>query len=62
MLLARYLTPDDFGTIGVLSVIFLVANVLVEADLGGGLIKEKIISKEDCSTITTFNLGVSIVL
>lgn len=62
MSLARFLTPGDFGTIGVLSVIFLVANVLVEAGLGGSLIKEKMISKQDCSTIATFNLGISIVL
>lgn len=59
MLLARFLTPDDFGTIGVLNVIFLVANVLVEAGLGASLIKEKTILKQDCSTIAVFNLGVS---
>ena len=41
MILARFLTPDDFGQIGVLSVIFTVAYVLMDSGLGGSLIKEK---------------------
>lgn len=59
MILARFLTPDDFGTIGVLSIIFMVANTLIDSGLGGSLIKEKEISSVDCSTISTFNIGIS---
>lgn len=62
MILARFLSPSDFGTIGVLTIIFTVANVLVDSGLGGSLVKEKVISKEDCTTIATFNLGVSFFL
>ena len=60
IILARLLTPSDFGTIGVLNVFFLVANVLIESGLGGSLVKEKHISKIDCSTIGTFSLLISI--
>ena len=59
MVLARYLSPDDFGTIGVLSVIFMVANTLIDSGLGGSLIKEKEITSIDCSTISTFNIFIS---
>ena len=62
ILLARFLSPNDFGIIGILAVIFTVANVLVDSGLGGSLVKEKIISKEDCSTIGCFNLVISSVL
>lgn len=62
MLLARFLTPNDFGTIGILAIIFTVANVLVDSGLGGSLVKENSISKEDCSTIGHFNLVVSSIL
>jgi O-antigen/teichoic acid export membrane protein len=62
IILARLLTPSDFGTIGVLNVFFLVANVLIESGLGGSLVKEKQISKIDCSTIGTFSLLISIVI
>ena len=60
MILARFLTPDDFGQIGVLSVIFTVAYVLMDSGLGGSLIKEKDISDIDCSSIAFFNLCISV--
>lgn len=62
MILARFLSPSDFGTIGVLTIIFTLANVLVDSGLGGSLIKEKQVSKRDCSTIGSFNLGISVIL
>lgn len=60
MILARFLSPDDFGAIGVLSIIFVVANVLLDAGLGGSLIKEKNITNIDCSSVSVFNMLVSI--
>lgn len=62
MMLARFLTPDDFGQIGVLSVIFVVANVLLDAGLGGSLVKEKEITDVDCSSIFIFNIFVSLLI
>ena len=62
MILARFLTPDDFGMVGVLSIFLMVAQTLMDAGLGGSLIKEKEISNLDCSTIFVFNIVVSIIL
>lgn len=62
MVLARLLVPEDFGVIGVLSLIFTVANALTDAGLGGSLIKEKNLTKIDCSSIFSFNVVVSLVL
>ena len=59
MILARFLSPDDFGMIGVLAIFFTVSTVLMDSGLGGSLVKEKNISKIDCSTIFVFNLFVS---
>jgi len=59
MVLARYLSPEDFGIIGILSIIFMVANTLTESGLGGALVIEKKITKEDCATIFLFNTIVS---
>lgn len=56
MILARYLCPADFGTIGVLNIFMAIASALIDSGLGGSLIKEKSISKIDCQTIATFNL------
>lgn len=60
MILARFLTPYDFGKIGVLAVFITVSMTLSESGLGGSLIKEDNISKKDCQTVFTFNLAVSI--
>lgn len=62
IILARYVTPEEFGMIGVLSIFFLIANTLMESGLGGSLIKEKEISKIDCSTIFVYNTLVSLII
>ncbi|MBO5632955.1 MAG: lipopolysaccharide biosynthesis protein [Aeriscardovia sp.] len=56
MVLARFLSPSEFGMIGMLSIIFMVANNLLDAGLGGSLINEKSATKADCDTIATFNI------
>ena len=58
MILARYLSPSDFGKVGILAILFSVANILIDSGLGGSLLKEKDISKIDCSTIASFNIFV----
>lgn len=62
IILARLLTPDDFGTIGVLSIIFMVATTLTESGLGGALIIQKKLRNIDCDTIFVFNFGISVLL
>lgn len=62
ILLARVLTPDDFGKIGVLTIIFTIADALTDAGLGGSLIKEKNLTDKDSSTIFNFNMMMSVTL
>ena len=45
LVLARFVSPNAFGTIGILSVIFMVANILLDSGLGGSLIKENNITE-----------------
>lgn len=62
MILARFLSPDDFGMVGVLAILLSIANTLTDSGLGGSLIKEDTISSKDCSTVFTFNMIVSLSL
>lgn len=62
MVLARILTPEDFGMIGVLSVVFSVATTLIDSGLAGALMLEKELTKKNLGTIFVFNLVVSVVL
>lgn len=57
--LARFLSPDDFGQIAVLTIFTAVAQTLFEAGLGGSLVKEKNPTPIDFSTIFVFNISVS---
>lgn len=59
LVLARLLSPSDFGIIGVLTVFFMIAETMMDAGLGGSLINKKVITKIDCSTVFVFNLTVS---
>lgn len=62
MILSRILSPEDFGTIGVLTIFLIIAQTLTDSGLGGSLIKEERLSNVDCSTISVFNISVSVVL
>lgn len=59
IVLARFLTPSDFGAVGVLSIFVSLASTLTDTGFSGSLVKEKTISPLDCSTVFVFNLSVS---
>lgn len=58
VVLARLLTPKDFGLIAMLLVFQEIANAFVNSGLNAPLIQNRHISQIDCSTIFYFNLGV----
>lgn len=62
LILARILTPYEFGTIGVITIFLTLSDVIIDSGLGGSLVKEKNISQIDCSTIFWFNLFTSSLL
>lgn len=61
IILARILTPYQFGQIGIIMFFIVLANVFTESGLAGALIRKKEVTKEDYSTVFVFNLVVSIV-
>lgn len=62
VILARLLTPADYGLIGMITVFFVVANVFVDSGFGLAYIQKKDADETDASTIFFFNLIVSIIL
>ncbi len=62
VILAHFLTAEDFGLIGVSMFFIGVSNVLVEGGVGGALVRKKTVTEEDYSTVFIFNLLISIVL
>lgn len=60
IILARLLSPDDFGCIGMLSIFMLVASSFIDGGFGSALIQKRRPSQIDYSTIFYWNLFVSI--
>lgn len=62
LVLARLLTPDDYGCIGMLMIFILIANTFIDGGFGSALIQKKKPTQEDYSTIFYWNLILSISL
>lgn len=59
IILARLLTPTDYGTIGVLSIFMAVSGVFIDSGFGQALIRKQDCDEADYSTILYFNLFIS---
>lgn len=62
IVLARLLTPYDYGCIGMLSIFMVIANSFVDGGFASALIQKKRPTQEDYSTVFFFNLGMSILM
>lgn len=62
LILARLLTPTDFGTIGMLYIFIAVSMTLAEGGFASALIQKKESTQLDYSTIFLWNLGSSLTL
>lgn len=59
VILARLLTPADYGLIGMITVFFALAMVFVNSGFGTAYIQKKDANETDASTIFFFNIFVS---
>lgn len=62
IILARLLTPFDYGCIGMLSIFIVLADSFIDGGFGAALIQKKRPTQEDYSTIFWWNLGMAVVI
>ncbi|MDD4636212.1 MAG: lipopolysaccharide biosynthesis protein [Bacteroidales bacterium] len=62
VVLARIVSPSDYGLIGVLSVFIAISNTLIDSGFNRGLLNKKSVSQDDYNSVFYFNLIISIVL
>lgn len=62
IVLARLLSPSDFGCIGMLMIFISLSNTFIDGGFGSALIQKKQPTKEDYSTIFYWNIFLSIIL
>lgn len=59
IILARLLTPYDYGCIGMLSIFMVLANTFINGGFGSALIQKKHPTQTDYSTVFFWNIGMS---
>jgi O-antigen/teichoic acid export membrane protein len=62
IILARLLTPYDYGCIGMLSIFMVLAQTIIDGGFGSALIQKKEPTQEDYSTIFWWNISMSFLL
>lgn len=62
IILARLLTPFDYGCIGMLMIFVVLAEAFIDGGFGSALIQKKRPTQEDYSTIFWFNIAMSVLL
>lgn len=61
IILARLISPDDFGKVSIIMFFVTLGLVFSESGLGGALVRKKSLSKLDCSTVFVFNLVLGVI-
>ncbi|MDR0660905.1 MAG: lipopolysaccharide biosynthesis protein [Prevotellaceae bacterium] len=62
IILARILSPAEFGIIGLTTIFIAIAQVLIEGGLGHALVREQDGNEKDYSTVFHFNVAFGILL
>lgn len=62
VVLARLLTPSDFGAIGMLAIFVSISTTFIDGGFGSALIQKKEPTQTDYSTIFYINIVVSVLL
>lgn len=62
IIMARILTPADYGLVGMIAIFIAVSQSLIDSGFSQALIRKQDISDIDNSTVFYFNIGVGIIL
>ena len=62
IVLSRLLLPSDYGIIGMMAIVISVSEIIIDAGLGGAIVKKKTVKSIDLATLTTYNIVVSLLL
>lgn len=62
IVLARLLTPDDYGVVAMLAIFLQIAQVFIDSGFANALIKKQDCTDADYSTVFHYNLGIALIL
>lgn len=61
LVIARILSPQDYGVIGMLTVFISISSAFVDSGFSSALVRKQNRTEEDLSTVFYFNIGIAIV-
>ena len=61
ILLARILTPSDYGVVGMIGIFMAIAQTFIDSGFGSALIRKNDCTDEDFSTAFYFNIAVGVI-
>lgn len=59
IILARLLSPTDYGIVGMVAIFFAIAGIFIDSGFGTALVQKKDVTDEDMSTMFFFNVGMA---
>ena len=62
VILARLLTPAEYGVVGIIMIFITIANVFVQSGFGTALIQKKQADEVDFSSVCYFELALALVM
>ena len=62
IILARLLSPEDYGLLGLIGIFTAICGCFVNAEFGSALIRKKDVSDDDYNTVFLCNLGMSLLM
>lgn len=62
LVLARLLSPDEYGLIGIITIFITVFNAIVDSGFSNALIRKNDATDKDYNTMFLVNMGISVVL
>ncbi len=62
VLLSRQLSPEDYGTMGMIAIFIAISSVIIDSGFGSALIQKKDRNEDDYSTCFYFNVLVGVLL
>ena len=60
--LARILSPDDYGLVGMLTFFTAIASCMIDSGMGNALVRKPDRTEEDCSTVYYFSIATALLL
>lgn len=62
LVLARLLSPDEYGLIGIITIFIVVFNTIIDSGFSTALIRKPSVTNDDYSTVFIINLCISVAL